>query len=64
MTSLDPSRVWGPDYSLVQLHKVVCLVGTYACSYQIDFVADMLFVVKVAPLLASSYTGPLIQRRH
>ena len=30
----------------------VCLVGSYACSDQVAFGVDMLFVVTVEPLLA------------
>ena len=37
----------------------------HACSDRVAFVADMLFVVTVEPLLALiSYMGPLIQPRH
>ena len=39
----------------------VCLVRTHACSYQVAFVAGMLFVVTVANYLIM---GPLIQCRH
>ena len=43
----------------------VYLVGSYACSDQVAFDADMLFVVTVEPLLAFNIVyGPLIQTRH
>ena len=43
----------------------VYLVGSYACSDQVAFDADMLFVVTVEPLLAFNIVyGPLIQPRH
>ena len=40
----------------------VYLVGSYACSDQVGFGADMLYVVTVEPLLAFNIVyGPLIQ---
>ena len=43
----------------------VYLVGSYACSDQVAFDANMLFVVTVEPLLAFNIVyGPLIQPRH
>ena len=39
----------------------VCLVRSYACSDQVAFGADMLFVEPLLAFKLILYTGPLIQ---